>query len=142
MTKYLNYLFFVALIFTSTAPAYADIPIPAMFYFHSPRLLLQCITAGQGPAKCNIGPAQIISLLLPNTLILAGVIFFLLIIGGGFSLISSAGKESSAQDKARAQGAITYGVIGFLLVVSAYFILQIVGTVTGLDFINTSLHPI
>ncbi len=137
MTKIFRFLLPLGLMLATVTPVYAEIPIPAAFYFHSPRWLLQCATAGQGVAQCNIGPAQIISLLLPNVMILAGVIFFLLIIGGGFSLISSAGKESSAQDKAKAQAAITYGVIGFLLVVSAYFILQIVGTVTGLDFITT-----
>lgn len=88
--------------------------------------------SGNCTLPLNIG--MLISQLLPNILILAGVIFFGLIIGGGFSLISSAGKESSAQDKAKAQGAITYGIIGFLLVVSAYFILQIIGTVVGIDF--------
>lgn len=85
-------------------------------------------------ARCDAGPGILISTLLPNALILAGVIFFLLIIGGGFSLIAGAGKEASAQDKAKAQAAITYGVIGFLLVISAYFILHITTIVTGIDF--------
>ena len=88
------------------------------------------------PSKCDFTPSQLISVLLPNVLILAGVIFFGLIFFGGFSMIAGAGKESSAQDKAKAQAAITYGVIGFLLVISAFFILQIVGTVTGINFIN------
>lgn len=94
------------------------------------------ITLCNSLARCDAGPGILISTLLPNLLILAGVIFFLLILGGGFMLIHGAGKESSPQDKAKAQAAITYGVIGFLLVVSAYFILQIVGVITGVDFIN------
>lgn len=116
----------------------ADKQIPTYFYLKAPNWLQQCVTAGTGPQGqfCNLGPSQLVSLLLPNVLILAGVIFFLLIIGGGFSLIAGAGKEASAQDKAKAQAAITYGVIGFLLVVSAYFILQIVGVITGINFIT------
>lgn len=86
-------------------------------------------------------PGELIGLLLPNLLILAGVIFFGLILGGGFMMIAGAGKEENAQDKAKAQGAITYGVIGFLLVISAYFILQIIGTVTGINFISPTPIP-
>ncbi|MDO8488223.1 MAG: hypothetical protein Q7S31_02815 [bacterium] len=78
----------------------------------------------------------LISSLLPNIMILAGVTFFGLIVGGGFSLIAGAGKDGSAQDKAKAQAAVTYGVVGLLLVVSAFFILQIVGVVTGINFIE------
>jgi hypothetical protein len=77
-----------------------------------------------------------ISTLLPNILVVAGVIFFILILGGGFSMIQSAGGQGSPQDAAKARSAITFALIGFLLVVSAYFILQVIGAITGVDFIN------
>jgi hypothetical protein len=51
-------------------------------------------------------------------------------------MIVGAGNEASAQDKAKAKAAFTYSLIGFLLVVSAYFILQIISTVLGIDFIS------
>jgi len=111
----------------------ADIYIPGKF---NPPAIGSKMCQGIQCAQFET-PAELISTLLPNILILAGVIFFGLIIGGGFSMISGAGKESSAQDKAKAQAAITYGIIGFLLVISAYFILQVVGVVTGINFINT-----
>jgi hypothetical protein len=79
-------------------------------------------------------PGGLISLILPNIIMVAGVIFFILILFGGFSMIVSAGKQSSPQEAARAKNALTYGVIGFLLVVTAYFILQIISTVFGINF--------
>ena len=86
--------------------------------------------------QCDFPPSVLISVLLPNILILAGVIFFFLMLGGGFMMIKSAGGDANAQDTAKAKNAVTFAVIGFLLVISAYFILQIVGTVTGVDFVN------
>ena len=64
---------------------------------------------------------------------------FFLIMGAGFSMLTNAGNEASAQDKAKAKAALTYSVIGFLLVVAAYFILQVIGVVLGVDFINPKL---
>lgn len=82
---------------------------------------------------------QTVSYLLPNIIGAAAIIMFLLMIGAGFTMISTAGHESSAQDKAKASAALTYSVIGFLLVVSAYFILQVIGGVLGVDFLNPKL---
>lgn len=78
--------------------------------------------------------ATVVSKLLPNTIVAAGVIFFFLILGSGFMMIKSAGTDASPQDSAKAKNAVTFSVIGFLLIVSAYFILQIVGTILGVDF--------
>ncbi len=90
-----------------------------------------CKTAA---AFSNIGSA--ISTILPNLLVGAGVIFFLLILGGGFMMIKSAGGDANAQDTAKAKNAVTFALVGFLLVITAYFILQIVGVITGVNFIS------
>ncbi len=82
---------------------------------------------------------QVISALLPNAIIIAGVFFFLLIIYGGFQLIVYGGQNNSPQRVSQSRNMITYGLIGFLLVVSAYFILQIIQYVTGINFINTPI---
>lgn len=84
-------------------------------------------------------PGSFISTILPNILLGAGIIFFILIIVFGFGIIGAAGKESSPQDKAKAQAALTYAVFGFLLVVSAYFILQIIETITGIKFLAPTI---
>ena len=77
---------------------------------------------------------SLVTSLLPNLLVLAGAIFFLLMVGAGFMKIHSAGNDANAQDTAKAKNAVTFAVIGFLLVISAYFILQIIGVITGIDF--------
>ena len=101
-------------------------PIPQLFF-------------GSNPKFENIG--TLVSSLLPNLLVGAGVIFFFLILGGGFMIIKNAGGDANAQDTAKAKNAVTFAVIGFLLVISAYFILQIVGVITGINFINPPPIP-
>ncbi len=80
-----------------------------------------------------------ISTLLPNILVLASVIFFFLIVGGGFMMVKSAGSQGTPQDAAKAKAAITYAIIGFLLVVSAFFIMQILTQVTGVNFLSPTI---
>lgn len=109
----------------------SDINISDQFFTNSPSAK---IIAG-GPLA-NIG--TLIASLLPNALIGAGVIFLFLLVGAGFSMISSSGKDD-AKAAAQAQATITFSVIGFLLVISAYFILQAVGVITGIDFFNIKL---
>lgn len=91
------------------------------------------------PSVCNFTPSILISTLLPNILVLAGVIFFALILFGGFGMIVGAGKEANPQSAAKSKAAVTYGLVGFLLVISAFFILQIIETITGVDFINPGI---
>jgi len=79
-------------------------------------------------------PGAFISALLPNIIMVAGIVFFFLIVGAGFSLIVGAGQQKSPQEVAKAKAALTWGVVGFLLVVTAYFILQIIQTMLGVNF--------
>lgn len=85
-------------------------------------------------AGSDIG--NLVSTFLPTAIAGAGVIFFFLILGAGFMMIKSAGSQGSPQDAAKAKAALTYAVTGFLLVVFAYFILQIVGAIVGVNFLN------
>lgn len=114
------------------------IRIPREFYTDSLDWLAICWRADASTTgRCDIGPEVLVNILLPNLIILAGIIFFILIIYYGWQLIQHAGTEIGPQQIHRAQQAVTWSLIGFLLVVSAYFILQMVGTITGVDF----LHP-
>jgi uncharacterized membrane protein len=79
-------------------------------------------------------PGGLVSSLIPNVLMVAGIIFFVMIVFAGFSLIVGAGKDKSPQDAARARSALTYAVAGFLIVITAYFILQMVGAMLGINF--------
>jgi hypothetical protein len=82
---------------------------------------------------------SVISLLLPNVIMVAGLIFMYLIIYGGYMLIVYGGQANSPGRVQQGKNSITYGVLGLLLVVSSYFILQIISTVTGINFLNSPI---
>ncbi len=88
-----------------------------------------------GAARFANSPGSLLSFLLPNVIVIAGLIFLIIIIYSGFNLIHDAG-SGNAQEMAKHRQAVTFGAIGFLIVISAYFILQIVGFSTGVDFTN------
>lgn len=103
----------------------AQIDIQTTFFSHSP---------GARGVFDNVG--SIISRVLPNIIVAAGLVFFILILGGGFMMIKNSGGNSSPQDAAKAKSAVTFALIGFLIVVGAYFILEIITAITGVDFIS------
>ena len=80
--------------------------------------------------------STIISRLLPNVIMVAGVLLLLLTLRNGFNLITQAGKHLSPQELAKMKIAFSQSFIGFLLVVAAYFILQIISTFNCLHFTN------
>lgn len=92
--------------------------------------------AYSGGTGIGASAGKFISVLLPNIIIISGVVFFFLIVTGGFSLIMSAGQQKSPQEMAKAKATLTSGLIGFLLVVCSYFILQIIEAMLGVNLIN------
>lgn len=79
-------------------------------------------------------PATLVTLIVKNGLTIAGIILLVLIIAGGFMMISSAG--SGDQKKAgTAKTMITDALIGFLVIFLSYFIIQIVEVITGLTIL-------
>lgn len=89
-----------------------------------------------GTASVPRTVGELVSRLLPNVIVAAGVVFFILIVFFGIGVIKAAGNAGDAKSTAQAKAALTWSVIGFLLVVSAFFILQIASTLTGINFIN------
>lgn len=67
---------------------------------------------------------NIIKLLAPA----AGIAFFVMLLFGGYQFMTSGGDPKAA---GAARGTLTYAVIGIILVVSAWLILQLVGNITG-----------
>lgn len=89
-----------------------------------------------GPKHNTIGP--LISSLLKNSLTLAGIIFLALLIFGGITVIISAGSGDSKKSS-QAQQTITSALIGFAIVFSSYFIIQIISLITGVEILNSGL---
>lgn len=73
--------------------------------------------------------ADIISKLLPTILLVAAFIFFILVIVAGFTFLSSAG-SSDAHAKEKWREILTYGAIGLIIILSAYWVMQIINAVT------------
>lgn len=73
------------------------------------------------PQFSNI--ADIINGLLPYAFTLAGVVLFVLLLASGFEFLTSAGDEKKLQ---QAKGRITSALVGFIIVVAAYWLTQIV----------------
>jgi len=80
-------------------------------------------------------PAGLISILLKNAYILAGVLLFLLLIFGGLSIIMGAG-AGDAKKTSQGQQAVTSALIGFLLIFASYWIIQIIQIVTGISILG------
>lgn len=73
----------------------------------------------------------LITAILPNIFVLAGIILLFLLIFGGVAIILGAGKGNEERIQQGKQ-TITSALIGFLVVFAAYWIIQIVEIVTGI----------
>jgi Zn-dependent protease with chaperone function len=74
---------------------------------------------------------EIISNLLQNIYVVAGILLFILLIIGGFSFIMGAGQENPERAK-RGKQAITAALIGFAVIFCSYWIIKIIEIITGL----------
>jgi hypothetical protein len=81
---------------------------------------------------------SIVSVIVKNAVVFAGIISFVLLVLGGFSVIVGAG---SGDTKKLEQGkkAVTGAVVGLLIVVLSVLIVQVIATVTGIPIINTMI---
>jgi hypothetical protein len=73
-------------------------------------------------------PAFLVNLLVRNIFIIGGVVLFIMIIIAGFKFVTK-GKEGAQE----AQQMLTYSVLGFIIMFSAYWIVQIIALLTGAD---------
>lgn len=80
----------------------------------------------------------VINILLKNSFTIAGIILLGLLIFGGLKFIMSAG-SNDAKKAAEAKTIITNAIIGFAVVLTAYFIVQIIQVITGVQILNPTL---
>lgn len=73
---------------------------------------------------------DIIAGLIPYIFVIAGLLLLLYLIYGGFHYMVSLGDPKGMQE---ARGKITNALAGFLIVFLAYWLVQIAGTLLGLD---------
>ena len=73
---------------------------------------------------------SVISSLLPYLFAGAGLLLLLYLLYGGLSLMLSRGDPKAVQG---AKDKITGAVVGFVIVFVAYWLVQIIGTILGID---------
>jgi len=74
-----------------------------------------------------------VSALLPIILVLAGLTLFILLILGGFGILTSAGSPDKMK---AAQGKITSAIIGFVIIFISYWIARILEVMLGINILG------
>lgn len=76
------------------------------------------------------GIGNLVSLFLNISFVVAGVILLFFFIMGGIGMISSAG-QSDPQKAEQAKKSVTSALIGFIIVFASYWIVKLIGQLTG-----------
>lgn len=79
----------------------------------------------------NVLLSKLLNPLIANTLIISGLAAFLVIIFAGFSYISGAGDKTKL---AQSTQMLNYGILGLVVVVSAFLVTKIIGAILGFNF--------
>lgn len=77
---------------------------------------------------------QLVSVLLGNIYVIAGIVLFFIIVFAGFGILSSAG-SGDKQKVAQGKQAFTAVIIGFLIIFMSYWIIQLIERITGLKIL-------
>ena len=96
------------------------------------------VKPNQGIAQAegfNQGIGWIISNLLKNIYVVAGILLLVLLIIGGFSFIMGAGEDNPEKAK-KGKQAITAALIGFAIIFCSYWIIKIIEIMTGINILN------
>lgn len=86
------------------------------------------------PSKNFATAAALINTFIPNILIIAGVIFLIIIIIAGFQMVIAG--QADPQKMQKTQKTLTTAVVGLILIVTAYWLVNIIQTITGVNIIN------
>jgi hypothetical protein len=82
------------------------------------------------PAATFDSFGDIVTVVVKNAFVLAGIISFVLLIVGGLGIIMSAGSGDTKQLE-QGKKAVTSAVIGLIIVVTSVLIVQVIATITG-----------
>ena len=74
---------------------------------------------------------DIIGRAVPLVFAIAGIGLLIMIIASGFKLMTSAG-DAKKMEQGRQQ--LTYAVVGFIVIFASFWIVQILGIITGINF--------
>ncbi|MCL4360417.1 hypothetical protein M1555_04180 [Patescibacteria group bacterium] len=78
---------------------------------------------------------DLVSVIVKNAYVLAGVLSFLLLVFGAFGFIMGAGGGDSKKME-EAKQTLTWAVVGLLLVIGSYWIILILSKITGYNILS------
>lgn len=78
-------------------------------------------------------PADLINALLPNIYVFAGILLFVFIFAAGFKMVMNPSDKKSAEEGKKA---FFYAIGGFILLIASFWIMQIIGVLTGVDVLG------
>ncbi len=93
----------------------------------------QAIGLGQGKIKNFNNLSGLTNGLLPYLLIFAGLVLFVMLVVGGFTMLTGATNKES-QEKAKKM--ITNSFLGFFIIFLAYFIAQALQVIFKIDLVG------
>ena len=101
---------------------------------------VQAVNAGAEYGVSSVFPdlGSLIMVLINNVYYIAGTIILFFLIFGGVTIIMGAGSGNSDQLE-KGGKAVTMAVVGFIVVVFAWFIVKIVEVVTGVNIFDSGL---
>lgn len=91
------------------------------------------IFGASGPNPAFNTPRGIISYILPYLMTFAGLILFVMLLWGGFEMLTGAANPKS-QEAGKAR--MTAAIVGFLILFAAYWLAQIVERVLGISILG------
>ncbi len=91
---------------------------------------------GSGANKEYTSASTLINNILPNIYIAGGLIIFMMIVFGGFTIIANAGNKDKTAEGSKT---ITSAIMGLLVLFASYWIIQLIQVVTGVQILNSSL---
>ena len=82
--------------------------------------------------KSGKGIGELVSLFVSNAMYIAGSILLFMLVIGGLGIIMGAGKNDP-QQLGRGKAAATAALLGFIIIFTAFWIVQIIEYITGVD---------
>ncbi len=88
-----------------------------------------------GPARAFSTFGEVVTVIVKNAFVVAGVISFLLLVFGGFAIIIGAGAGDTKKIEQGRQ-TLVGAIIGLLVVVSSFWIVKIIEKLTGVALLS------
>lgn len=97
----------------------------------------QFLLAPNKPVATTYGtPAALISRILPQVYLFSGLILFVLLVVGGFRIITGAGDPKTIESGKKT---IISAMVGFAVIFVSYWVIQIVQVITKVQIFNSNL---